>query len=374
LANHREGELNGVHSGVDEVSMTTTATVRPRLSWALMICTYNRPDMLQRCVRLALRQTRPPEQIVIVDASAEWEPSARAIAEVIATEHPGLPFVYEPAKVRSITHQRNQALPKVTSDVVFAIDDHSLMDQTCAEAVMRVYEADPDEQIAGVGTTTIDTPPDEASTEPRREQEADAPAVNPFRQWLERQLHMDRQFVPYRAGDSLEEKAVYVNGERRISVGVLNGFRITFRRKYGAKVGWCEALRYYGLHEDADFSYRLSRLGLVVIASDAQLCHCQAPGGRLSRDVVGKLRVLNLVALHKTYSEDLQSSALRILGSYLRFAGVYLVIDPARKRYTLPTVRAYLYGISTIPAMLLRSGSSFEGTFQNTVESLVTKR
>jgi|WetSurMetagenome_2_1015567.scaffolds.fasta_scaffold01292_10 hypothetical protein len=35
------------------------------LDWALMICTYNRQELLTRCVRQAPTQTRPPKEVVI---------------------------------------------------------------------------------------------------------------------------------------------------------------------------------------------------------------------------------------------------------------------------------------------------------------------
>ncbi len=41
--------------------------------WALVLSTYRRRDVLMLCLQAALAQTRPPAEIIIVDASADWE-------------------------------------------------------------------------------------------------------------------------------------------------------------------------------------------------------------------------------------------------------------------------------------------------------------
>ena len=43
------------------------------LSWALFIATYKREHILLRCLRLAAGQTRPPKEIIVVDASPDYE-------------------------------------------------------------------------------------------------------------------------------------------------------------------------------------------------------------------------------------------------------------------------------------------------------------
>lgn len=336
-----------------------------------MVCTYNRPDMLLRCVRLTLTQTRPPLEIVIVDASDGWESSVKAVTDLVATASPTVRLVYERAVVRSTTHQRNQALAHVTADIVFAIDDDSLMTPDCAAGVLDVYERDVAGRIAGVGIIGTPTPPDE--------QPVQAPVEPPARVgWLKaalnRQLDMDRRFVPYFPGDRLDQGEIDVDGRKYWTVRLLNGFRMTFRTELGRKVAWCEALLFYALHEDADFSYRLSRLGLLVMAPTGRVCHCQAPGGRLPRAVVDRLRVLNLAALHRVYSPNLASSRRRILATYSRAALLYLFLDLVKRRFSLPTVRAYLWGIARAWSILSAPAATFQDEFQTEVRALVGAR
>src|SRR5262249_35850014 len=78
------------------------------------------------------------------------------------------------AQRRSGTVQRNQGIRLARADVVFLIDDDSLMYPNCAEEVMRLYDADTGEIVAGVMASEEPTPPDEQAPAPRP---ASAPAA-----------------------------------------------------------------------------------------------------------------------------------------------------------------------------------------------------
>lgn len=53
-------------------------------NWALCVSTYNRGAMLCDCVRHALASTEPPAEIVIVDASDEWQQNRTSVEAAIA--------------------------------------------------------------------------------------------------------------------------------------------------------------------------------------------------------------------------------------------------------------------------------------------------
>jgi GT2 family glycosyltransferase len=325
----------------------------------LVLCTYERPDMLERCVRLALRQSEPPAEVVIVDASERWQDSHRRIADLLARERPRAPLSYEPARVRSATHQRNQALALSSAEIVFAIDDDALLYPDCAERIVDVYARDPECRIAAVGAVEVRHPPDEPAPDLP---DAGAPGglAASAREWLERQFHVQRLFVPYERRGRGEAPLPPQWGDRLLATPVLNGFRLTYRREYGLRVGWSELLRYYSLFDDADFCYRLSAHGRIVVALDARVCHLQAKGGRLSRATVDRLRVMNLLALHRIHARRRLSSGLRLSGSFLRLALLYALVDPLRGRLTLPSARAYLRGIALAPRILSRPLEGFE--------------
>src|SRR5690348_11134774 len=102
-----------------------------KLDWALIICTYQREHILARCLRLAAQQTRPPAEIVIVDASPNWDRTRDEIMVTVVREHPAITWRYVQAEVRSSACQRNQGFRLTKSEIVFFFDDDSLMYPDC---------------------------------------------------------------------------------------------------------------------------------------------------------------------------------------------------------------------------------------------------
>src|SRR5437762_11890391 len=97
------------------------------LSWALVVATYERDQILPRCVRLAIEQTRPPAEVIIVDASPNWEKTRDRLLADFAHSRPEIRWVYVSAERPSSTAQRNQGTRLAHSDILFILDDDSLM-------------------------------------------------------------------------------------------------------------------------------------------------------------------------------------------------------------------------------------------------------
>ena len=140
------------------------------LSWSIVVATYRREKILPMALNFAVRQTRPPNEIVVVDASENWEATRDLILSTIAVEHPEIRWVYAEAEYRSSTLQRNQGVLLATSEVLFLIDDDSMMYPDCAERIMEVYEADRDHKVMGVQSNFVDQlPPQSGSIEDSRQ-------------------------------------------------------------------------------------------------------------------------------------------------------------------------------------------------------------
>jgi len=120
-------------------------------SWALVISTYNRKDVLLRCINTALTQTVPPAEVIVVDASADWEANREQVERAVAPSHPRVKFEYREARQKRLPAQRNQGIELATADVLFMIDDDSLMYPDCAEEILRVLP-EVDVFVAGLGT------------------------------------------------------------------------------------------------------------------------------------------------------------------------------------------------------------------------------
>ena len=339
------------------------------LTWTLTICTYNRPNFLVETLRHALSQTRLPSEIVVVDASDTWEEHRDRVLSEFSSDWERVSLVYAPAKVRSLTFQRNQALGLATSDIVFSLDDDIYLYPDTAETIMDVYEADTKCEIAMV--TGLFTPgpycPNAAPTPAHAFADL---KVSRLRAWIADQLSLDSHFVPYSDPVDMGPVPASVQHLNVHPSGLVNGGRTTFRRKFAQKAGWTEVLRYYSTHEDSDFSYRMSLMGRLIVAPDAGFFHADGNERKISRFRVNTIRVRNLLALHVVHSPSRLRSAGRCIASFAKFALLYMIIDLSRWRFSLPTARAYLYGIAHIPIFLFWPFSNFKKWYTDIQERM----
>jgi cellulose synthase/poly-beta-1,6-N-acetylglucosamine synthase-like glycosyltransferase len=104
-------------------------------------------------------QTRPPLEIIVVDASPGWENTRERVLREIASLWPGIRWHYVEAERRSSASQRNQGVRAASADVMFLFDDDSLMYPDCAAEIMRGYDADSGRSVVGVTLRTWPYPP-----------------------------------------------------------------------------------------------------------------------------------------------------------------------------------------------------------------------
>jgi GT2 family glycosyltransferase len=313
----------------------------------MVVSTFKRPEVLRRCLQLAAEQTRPPLEIIIVDASPDWAACRDAVLKELAVRHPAIRWEYVQARRRSLPAQRNQALRLCRADIAFMIDDDSLMYQDCAEQVMRVYEADPDRQVAGVMADAAPVPPDQAPAA-GRSSPAPAPALGRLRLLKDRALRwlgvMD-YLLPYDANPPERPWPPGLKGLNLLPRAGLYGAWMTWRRQAVEREPFDEVLDAYAYLEDADVSYRIARHGLLLLARDALLCHLQASGGRLSMATVSTLGALNALVLHRLHSSDQRLSISRYRSFLVKQFFVQGLRDLAAKSWSFPRARGVLSAV-----------------------------
>jgi len=323
------------------------------LTWGLVVATYGRGKLLEECVRLAVAQTRPPAEVVIVDASPDWEATRRAV-EAIARPR-GVAVRYVEAERASSAAQRNQGIALAGADVLFLVDDDTLLYPDCAERILRVYEADTERSIVGVGGVHVDEPPPAADPSYRA-------APGPWRaggslrarteslawRWSQRGsgffLPYDRAFPRHRLPPTCRDLPI-------APALVLDGFRMTLRRDVLAHERFEEMLSRYAVSEDQDLSYRVSRHGMLVEARDALLTHLSFGGGRLSRRTVAVLRTTNRLALNVLHSPYRARTTARYAAAVPLHVVTGLALDVLRGDWSLPDTAGALAAIP--PALRL---------------------
>jgi GT2 family glycosyltransferase len=326
-------------------------------TWSLVVATYKREHILPRCIRLAAKQTRPPAEIIVVDASPTWQETKAVISAGFAESFPNVRLRYVQATVASTTAQRNQGIALAKSDIVFLFDDDSLMFPNCAEEIMRVYAADQKFQVMGVAAILAPCPPDEVATP--------SPLFAPpsardswwrkgFREIFSVQ---STHFLPY---DGEPRSTSIPDSVRHLHVGVINymtGSCMTFRRSVFDTEKFCEILKRYAAGEDQDLSYRVSRHGALLLAIDAPLCHLEASGGRLTAFQVAALAALNPAVMQRMYGAEPDMLNKRWRRILLKRFVMNLAKDLIERRVSLPRARGVGFAILKLVEIQRRSMS-----------------
>lgn len=323
------------------------------LSWGLLIATKDRLDALQVCVRQALAQTRAPAEIIVVDASAEWQAHRDGIAGIMAA-HPQVRFVYMAAALPSLTVQRNQALEVAQTDIVFMIDDDSFLYPDCAARIMALYEIDTDGVVGGIQAALSETlPPDTALSQARKATGGGGTASRTRRKGLFEHIGyllrrhvflmgMTDLFIPY--GPALIQRALPQNMDpaQVRATTLFHGCRMTYRRHVIAQSRFDDLLRYYCPGEDLDASYRVSLTHHLLTARQAQLHHYTVSTGRIDRYRTTVLSVVNQAVLLARHGQDKD----RVQRAYFRLQRRRLLAeclkDALSRRFSFPQVRGIL--------------------------------
>jgi hypothetical protein len=293
-----------------------------RLSWGLAVTTYQRQDMLARCVTQALAQTRPASEIVIVDSSPGFEASRQRIASLVRERAPGLRFEYALSALPNQPAKRNEAVRLATADVLFMIDDDSLMYPNCAERVMAVYETPGCESVVGVMTGLHPEPPDRVATpsDPAEPPSRFFSLAGMLSQKLKGPFHppcLERPEFPTPA---------FGPGVRRI--WDLHGARLTVRRRAVLEHPFDGALL-LNAHEDRDAAVNLTKAGVLAEVGEPLLCHLEAPrpgGGERRGFLTRGAWLLNYAYLARKWCPSHPDGAARTIR---RFARAMLALDAA---------------------------------------------
>jgi GT2 family glycosyltransferase len=322
-------------------------------TWALAIATYNRRDVLMQCLKLAAAQTRPPDEILVVDASKDWEASREQVMTELVPKYPNIRWDYHKATRPSAAVQRNQVSDLATSEVVFLFDDDSFMYPDTAEHLMKLYDADVNKEVAGVAAALADKPPAEAADEKATEEiEAAraAPTVkqySPIAKFVRKVLDADNLFVPYDEGypgkfipDSLKGMRV---GKRELMAGMT----MTARRELICQERFSEILADRS-GEDSDVTYRISRHGAIVTALDAKVFHVGSPSGRFSSFSREVFYHMAPMVLHRFYSTDQARSKRESRKLIRRKCLLGLVKDIQAKEWDLPRLKGAWFALRRV--------------------------
>jgi GT2 family glycosyltransferase len=355
------------------------------LNWALVIPTYKREAVLQQCLLFAAQQTYPPKEIIVVDASPDWEKTQAHIMREIVAKYPAIDWIYVQAKRASSAAQRNQGIELATADIVFLIDDDSFMYSDCAEEVIRIYAQDTAHEVAGIMPKLENMPPDSSPAIEKKYAQNDE-SKSPSYLWhqlkiiqaklralAKRLIKDDDIFIPY---DFTFPKYTLPKTLQLMAahpVPMIHGARMSYRREILAQIRFEETLERYAVNEDNDVCYRASRLGMLLHALKARICHLEAEQGRLTRLTTTALWGLNQAVLHRFHSPDI--ARFRRLFRKLLWQRLFTqtIKDILDRRWSLPSTRGIVFALRHYEEVLSKTPDELRVWYPQFQQALISR-
>jgi GT2 family glycosyltransferase len=302
---------------------------------------------------LAMIQTRLPLQIIVVDASDNWAACRDRLVPSIGAA--GVEIIYVQAPKRSLTVQRNTALEHARGEIIFFLDDDTLLYPDCAERILEVYERDREGWIAGVTAPNLPLPPESAASglyQKASGKNANAVLLSRLQnsklfRWAMREILLMnhyRLFVPY------DDPPIHWQ-EHQIQVIIRDlglsdvdlaasmfGYAMTVRRTLAEREHFDSDLLAYSPAEDTDFSYRVSRHGALLVCNSARLHHFEAASGRLKRKQVSALFLTNCALFLRKHATNLPAKRRQFMWLLWRRYLAELLKDGLSRRWNFPNL------------------------------------
>jgi GT2 family glycosyltransferase len=261
---------------------------------SLIVCTWRRPAAVRRLLEALRSQTRPPDEVLVVDASPPAETGTGAV--VSEARLPGLVYHRVPQEERGLTRQRNWGIARAQGDVIAFLDDDTVPEPDYFAEVLAGFERHPD--AVGVGGYIAN----EVEWRPA----AQGGGLGVFRRgswerredyrWrLRRLLRLESPFPAGWMPPSGHPRAtgfVPPDGEDH-RVEFFMGGAAAWTRGLLERVRFSPWFEGYGLYEDLDFCLRAGREGSLWLCTRARLAHLHDAPGRPNRFRYGEMVVRN---------------------------------------------------------------------------------
>lgn len=255
-----------------------------------------RPQSLHQLLQSVQNQTKYPDEILIIDGSTNQDTA------LILGNNPfdHLNYYSVPPEYCGLTKQRNYGIERVAADseVICFLDDDIVLTATYFEELLKTYQIFP--EALGVGGYIIDETKIEFVGEKYQ------PKMDEFyfdgwkrkdgsRFVLRKKLGLDSDCPPgysslYSHGRSV---GFLPPSGKTYEVEMLMGGVSSFRKKVFDTLHFSTYFEGYGLYEDADFTLRVAKTGILYLNTAATLYHYHDTAGRPNQYQYGKMVVRN---------------------------------------------------------------------------------
>ena len=340
-----------------------------QLTWALVVPTYNRRDILQTALRHAAEQTRKPMEIIVVDSSPDASKTKELLRATVVREFPNIRWEYLLSNVRSAAIQRNEGIRLCSADIVFFIDDDCFMYPQYAEVIMNTYEADRNRElraVCGLVTDVLPLPLGTPTVKPprpplwRRAVRRLAYHLNHYALMNTSQAH----FYPYYRGYPDRPLPALDVPYRVYPVRLFGGGSATFPIHVLRDLQFDNDLLYYSVAEDLDLAYRVSQSGPMAMVFDALIHHGHHQSIRPDLYTISLMAITN----HAFFIQKNNPSSVPTKIGYLfrvakRLIGEF-IFDTSEGRFSYPRLRGTLSAIIPVIRLFTTDPSSLSAWYR----------
>ncbi len=277
-----------------------------RLTFSVVIPTHDRPASLRRCVGALLAQSRPPDELIIVNDGTEELPGD--VCDDIRRSGVKYIPIRRPARRANLPASRNAAMDAASGDIIVMLDDDIEVGENYLGELQDMYLADKAGKIDAIGAVAAEPPRLRAGQ----------------RIWdFLMLLIAHARWRPRRCAAKsvpLDEK---LRG-RLLPTDFIVGGRASFRRRLGDNVRFNELFGGYALGEDRDFFYRAAQKYALFIAPSLKMTHhrTDAAPGRPDPVAYGKMIVTNI---HRIAVDAIEPGAGKWLLVWWNIFGLLIV-------------------------------------------------
>ncbi len=302
------------------------------LTLGVIICTYQRPHLLEQCLASWHHSEFPPHQFIVVDASPDANQYSSQIIQKFSSLFDGADSHYIITDQPGLTRQRNIGIEQIKTDIVCFADDDTFITPNYISKILEVFHQDSNAVIGGVNGVSI----------------------GQFDGWKQKNFRLIKNYFRHHLGSLAQRIHLpkdYTHLSQPLPPELRNLPLIHIDRLWGANMnyradlirnsGFDEAFQRYGLYEDVDLSVRVGKTHKLVCRLDAEITHDDSLG-RTTRPndaryflaswlnsayIIEKLfpcsesrnshqRLFQLTALlSKTAPENIREKKLRTLGN-----------------------------------------------------------
>jgi glycosyltransferase involved in cell wall biosynthesis len=252
---------------------------------SIIIPTYNRPAELKNTIESILKQTQKPYEIIIVD-----DGNLKALPLEEESNIAGIKYIYYKKDRPGLTESRNKGIESANGSIIFFLDDDVILSSNYIEEILGVYANDSNQDVGGVGGII---------TNHNR---------HGFKGCLTQIFEVIFLISGFNEGRVLPSGFCTDFGTTGLqmkgikTVDFLSGGVCSFRKKIFEEFSFnTEKYLNYGLGEDKDFSYKVSKRYKLFVNPKAQVLHLESPLMRTNKYKEGQMVLMDRYIFFKQH-------------------------------------------------------------------------